>query len=123
MTFQGTGNTLISGAVTNGTGTGASALRMDGTGTLTLTNQATYTGATTVNNGAFVLSGANASKEGMISRLNDLKGTTTTGPTRMSIPDMNGAVYGLVANVQNRRDLKGDGVEAVDVILHLWATS
>lgn len=70
-----------------------------------------------------VLDGSPVSKEGMLSRLDSLKGSTTTGPTRMSIPDMNGSVYGLVANVQNRRDLKGDGVEGVDVILHLWATS
>jgi len=59
LTFQGSGTTLVNGVLSNGTGTGASALRMDGTGTLQLTNQATYTGATTVNNGALLLSGAN----------------------------------------------------------------
>jgi autotransporter-associated beta strand protein len=59
FTFQGSGSTILNGAVTNGAGTGASALRMEGTGTLRLTNQGTFTGATTVNNGTLVLSGTN----------------------------------------------------------------
>lgn len=51
LTINGTGDVLISGAITNGTGTGASALAYTGSGTLTITNGAnTYTGTTTLNN-------------------------------------------------------------------------
>lgn len=59
FTFQGGGETLVSGVISNGPGTGASALRMDGAGLLEITNQATFTGSTTVNNGTLLLSGAN----------------------------------------------------------------
>lgn len=69
-----------------------------------------------------VLDGQNVSKEGLMSRLTSLAGTTTSGPVKIQLPDQSGIVYGLVANVQNRRDIQPE-VEAVDVILHLWETA
>lgn len=69
-----------------------------------------------------VLDGNTVSKDGIEARLNSLKGSSTTGPVRIQLPDQQGRAYGMVANVQNRRDIQED-VEAVDVIIHLWATS
>lgn len=60
MLFEGSGNTVINGVIQNSSGAAtASALHMRGTGTLTITNQATYGGATTVSNGTLILTGAN----------------------------------------------------------------
>lgn len=53
----GSGDTSVSGVIQNGGTATASALRMAGTGTLTLTNANTYDGATTIANGIVELSG------------------------------------------------------------------
>src|SRR6185436_14688199 len=58
FSIAGSGNTLISGIIGNGSTAPASALRMRGTGTLTLTAANEYDGATTVTNGILELSGA-----------------------------------------------------------------
>lgn len=58
LTFAGPGNTLISGIIANGGTATASALRMRGTGTLTLTGVNTYDGATSITNGVLRLSDA-----------------------------------------------------------------
>ncbi|TDU64028.1 putative secreted protein with PEP-CTERM sorting signal [Prosthecobacter fusiformis] len=60
LTLNGTGDVLISGLVTNGLSSGASALAYSGSGTLTLTAANTYTGTTTLNNnnGTLRLTGA-----------------------------------------------------------------
>lgn len=61
LTINGTEDMLISGIISNGVGTGASALAYTGSGTLTLTNGAnSYTGTTTLNNnaGTLLLTGA-----------------------------------------------------------------
>jgi len=50
LTFQGAGNFLISGVVTNGA-TFANTLAMGGTGTLTLAGNNSYAGTTTINSG------------------------------------------------------------------------
>lgn len=56
LTINGTGDVLISGLISNGIGTGASALAYTGSGTLTITNGAnSYTGTTTLNNAAGTL--------------------------------------------------------------------
>jgi autotransporter-associated beta strand protein len=56
FTLTGSGNTLISGAYN--AGTGANALTYAGTGTLTLMANNAYTGATNLNSGSTVISGA-----------------------------------------------------------------
>jgi len=102
MTFQGAGTTLITGAVTNGTGTGASAVRMDGTGTLELTNQATYTGATTLNNGILKLSGANGRLGG-----NTTAAVTINGPALLLLD--NSAADPTSANRLNGKPVNSGG--------------
>ncbi len=54
-TINGSGNVLVSGAITNvSSGTASSALTYGGTGTLTLSAANTYTGTTTINSGGTV---------------------------------------------------------------------
>ena len=55
LTVNGTGNTLIS-AVINDIGTGSGIIK-DGSGTLTITGNNTYTGGTTVNSGTLLVNG------------------------------------------------------------------
>jgi fibronectin-binding autotransporter adhesin len=55
----GNANDAFAGTITNGAGT--TAIRKVGTGTLTLSGNNTYTGATTVNNGTLLLNGTSAS--------------------------------------------------------------
>jgi fibronectin-binding autotransporter adhesin len=55
LTINGVGDVLISGAITNGVGTGASSITYSGNGTLTLTAANSYTGSTTLNNANGVL--------------------------------------------------------------------
>ena len=66
------------------------------------------------------LTGSDQSKQGTIAALEDYMALTTTGPLKVRLPDERADQWAMVANVTNRRDLKGDGVEAIDVILHLW---
>lgn len=54
LTLDGTGNATISGIIANG-GTGAGNIVKNGTGTLTLSGANTYTGTTTINDGAIKL--------------------------------------------------------------------
>ena len=57
LTVNGTGNTLISAAISD-TGTGiGSAIIKDGSGTLTITGNNTYSGGTTVNSGTLLVNG------------------------------------------------------------------
>ncbi len=61
QTFTGTAAIQITGAVTDGTGTGADSLSYTGTSTLTLGSSNTYTGTTTLNNAAGTLTLAGSS--------------------------------------------------------------
>ena len=56
LTVNGTGNTLIS-AVTDGAGGRGSAIIKDGSGTLTITANNSYSGGTTVNGGTLLVNG------------------------------------------------------------------
>ena len=69
------------------------------------------------------LTGTDMSKQGTVSAFEGYSGSSTTGPLRIRLPDQNADSYAMVATVANRRDLKGDGVEGVDVTLHLWSVS
>jgi autotransporter-associated beta strand protein len=57
LTFQGAGNFLVSGAITNGA-TYANTLLMAGSGNLTLAGNNSYAGTTTVNRGALLVDGS-----------------------------------------------------------------
>jgi hypothetical protein len=64
------------------------------------------------------LDGSALSKQGVI---NQLEGYMSAGgPLRVRLPDDQSDRWAFVANVQNRRDTKGDAIEGIDVILHLW---
>jgi autotransporter-associated beta strand protein len=86
LTVTGSGNTAISGAITNGTGTVG--ITKSGSGTLTLSGANNYSGTTTVNNGTLVLSGSltsggNLVVTGVGAAANFTSGTyniTTTAP-------------------------------------------
>jgi trimeric autotransporter adhesin len=63
LKIGGTGNLTISGVISNdstATNAFANSLQMEGTGTLTLSNTNTYTGATNVNSGTLLVNGSTA---------------------------------------------------------------
>jgi hypothetical protein len=66
------------------------------------------------------VSTAGMSKQGLINKLKSLLGSRSGGPLRMRFSDEDADFYGLVADVTNRRDIKADAVEAVDVIIQKW---
>ena len=66
---------------------------------------------------------AAGSKEGVIGQLQDYVGSSTTGPLKVRLPGENSDRWAMVADVRNRRDLKGDAVEGIDLILHCWELS
>ena len=59
------------------------------------------------------------SKEGVITALKSY--LNATAPLKVRLPDEPADCYAMVADVTNRRDIKGDGVEAIDIILQVWA--
>jgi autotransporter-associated beta strand protein len=63
VTFQGAGNGLITGALTDGN-SGSLAITMNSAGTLTLSGTNTYTGGTNVFNGTLVASSPSAFEDG-----------------------------------------------------------
>ena len=62
LTIDGSGNTLISGALVSGGGS----LVMDGTGTTTLTGTNTYDGGTTINAGTLLVNGNSGGADGLV---------------------------------------------------------
>jgi hypothetical protein len=61
------------------------------------------------------------SKEGVITLLESYRDAAE--PLKVRLPDRTGDSYAMVANVTNRRDIKPDGIEAIDLILHIWDVS
>ena len=82
LTIGGTGNTVISGEITNGTAT-APLLTKNDAGTLTLTNANTYDGATSVNGGTLLINGNQSGAVGNV--------TVATGGTLGGIGIVGGA--------------------------------
>jgi fibronectin-binding autotransporter adhesin len=66
LIFNGSGNTLVSGAIGNG-GTGVGNLTYSGTGTLTLSGTNTYTGTTSVSGGKLFVNGNSSAATGAVS--------------------------------------------------------
>ena len=66
------------------------------------------------------LTGTSMSPDGTISALEEVMGSQTDGPIRVRLPNESTDSWAMVQNVTNRRDLKADAVEGIDVILHLW---
>lgn len=58
----------------------------------------------------------------LVAELRDLASEQTEGPSVIRLPGdrANERRYAMVADVQRRTDLKGDGIEGVTVTLHLW---
>lgn len=69
------------------------------------------------------LTGAGVSKQGVMNTLFELQGSNTAGPVKIRLPDETRDRWAMVANVGKQQDLKGNGVEFVDVLLHLWETA
>jgi|GEM_PF-4223055 len=80
-TITGSGNTLISGNITNSTGTGR--IIKEGTGTLTLAGETiSYNGETTVNSGTLLVTGTMSSGSALVTvNGGTLGGTGTIGRT------------------------------------------
>lgn len=66
--------------------------------------------------------GTDLSKQGTVAALERYTGSSTDGPLKVRIPDEERDCWAMIADIGNRRDIKGDGVEAIDVTLHVWAT-
>ncbi|MDP2325715.1 MAG: hypothetical protein Q8N51_17045, partial [Gammaproteobacteria bacterium] len=104
LTIAGTGNTLISGLVT--TGSGAQGIANSGTGTITLTAANNATGALTANRGLTVLSGANGAWTAGTFTLNSngtlqLDNSGTNNDNRLSntgVITFNGGILHLIGN-------------------------
>ena len=80
ITFDGTGNTSVSGVVANNGGAGTAAsgnLIKTGNGSLTLSNTCTYSGTTTVNAGTLLVTGSTASGSAVTVNGGTLGGTGT----------------------------------------------
>ena len=90
ITFNGTGNTTVTGAIGNST---ASAVTASGSGTLTLNAAETYTGLTTVSNGATINLGGGGAHGSLASSTLTLSGGafnyTVTGNQTQNITTTN----------------------------------
>jgi autotransporter-associated beta strand protein len=107
VTFDGTGNTTVTGVVANGGTSTVSALTKAGTGTLTLTGTNTYGGATTINGGTLYAnntpgSGSSATGAGAV--------TVNSGGTLAG----SGAVTGAVTINSGGTLAPGTSIESLD---------
>ena len=61
--------------------------------------------------------------------LREVMGSDISAPLRIQIPDdlpagtSGGQLYGLVNNVANRTDIKGDNIQAVSLFMTVWPQS
>ena len=128
LTLQGSGNTVVSGAISdyNG-GNNGSSLTKAGTGTLTLSGNNTYTGGTTLSGGLLNMSGASALGTGFVkvsggilalggnvisndTQAVTLASGTITGGTITGSGDFNGFSNGtLSANLSGTGNLNKNG--------------
>lgn len=67
---------------------------------------------------AIQLQGDNRSKQGTVAALESY--LRAAAPLKVRLPDEPSDCYAMVADVKNRRDIKGDSIEAIDLILHIW---
>lgn len=68
------------------------------------------------------LTGTGVSKARTLEALNELQGSSTIGPVKVRLPDETRDKWAMVANVGRQQDFKGNGVESVEVLLHIWET-
>ena len=78
LTFNGSSNTTVTGAITQNSN-GTASIRKTGSGTLTLSGNSTYTGATTVDSGTLLVTGALGSTPVTISSAAALGGGGSIG--------------------------------------------
>jgi autotransporter-associated beta strand protein len=109
QTFTGTGNLLITGAVTNGNASSDQGIIKTGNGTLTLAGSNTYTGATAINAGVLNLQNA------------DGLGTAAVGTTVAS-----GAALQLEGGISvggEALTLSGNGVSSAGAMRNIWGNN
>ncbi|MFO1484003.1 MAG: autotransporter-associated beta strand repeat-containing protein [Verrucomicrobiaceae bacterium] len=129
LNVQGSGDTIINSVIANGGTATASALRMRGTGTLTLSAANTYDGATTVTNGVLKLSDAGTLDQNSVITVSG-KGTlrldnsgTDLGDRVSDAQDINldGGLLDFISDgtssseTLGRLDINGNGLARINV--------
>jgi autotransporter-associated beta strand protein len=100
MTINGSGNVILAGSVTNGSGTGASSLSYAGTGTLTLgATSNSYTGATSVSSGTMLVNGTLATSGVSVTGTGTFGGT---GSTTAAITVGSGGTFAPGASIESQ---------------------
>ena len=118
LTFNGNGNTLVSGAITQGSGT--TPVVKAGTGTLTFSGANTYTGTTTVSAGTLVAANNTALGANNVSTVTVASGATlglqggiaiskdTVGTPRLTLNGTGLSSAGALRNISGNNSWAGD---------------
>ncbi|MGB8166722.1 MAG: autotransporter-associated beta strand repeat-containing protein, partial [Chthoniobacteraceae bacterium] len=93
LTFNGTGNTTVSGVLGGGSG----GVTMSGTGTLTLSGANTFTGLTTINSGTVALGSTTALGPAATASVTMTGGTLSLGGNSTTLVDLTGAAGTITA--------------------------
>ena len=63
------------------------------------------------------------SRQGELALIEKLIGVSTDGPVKIRLPGEREDSYAMIQNASNRRDIKPDSIDAIDLIIHEWQTA